>query len=286
MLTAQFQNMSQASRALNIAQPTLSKSIAALEQELGNQLFDRTGKKLILNDRGKQFLERVQASMQELDSAVSSVQNESAASTLKLGLFLFSGRLIQCISEYARQNPETLFHVEYLMAALDSIDTNEFDMLLYPRQVSFSRYRGEVIYAESFYLAVHKSNPLAEKKSISIAEIEGQSVILLKYGKNVLDIPGEFYNNSILSRGKHHFTNSHEIQREMIAENRAVGFVSHDCAGLYQYHSDIILLTMDQESLNREIMLGFKREKHLSESGKQFVRFVRAYFGLSAEEGN
>lgn len=283
ILTAQLQNMSQASRALNITQPTLSKSIASLEQELGCQLFDRAGRKLILNERGKHFLEKVQFSLQGIDAAVSYVQDDSLGSTLKLGLFLFSSRLMSCLSDFSRQNSDIYFNIEYLMTAPDSIDTNEFDMLLYPRQVSYSKYRGEVIYTEGFYLAVNSSNPLAEKKNLSAADIEGQNLILLKYAQNVLDLPYEFHNHEALNRGRHNITNSHEIQRAMIEENMGVGFVSHNCANLYENYTNIVLLEMNHEG--REIMIGFKREKHLNESGMKLARFVREYFGLPYREG-
>lgn len=283
ILTAQLQNMSEASRALNIAQPTLSKNISNLEQELGCTLFDRSGKRLILNERGKQFLEKVQPSVQELDDAATAVQDEPSGN-LKLGLFLYSGRLIKCVSEFSRQNPDVRFHFSYLRAAPDSIDTNEFDMLLYPRQVSFSKYRGEVIYSDGFYFAVNRKNPLAGKGKVSAADIEGQRLILLKHSKSMPDIPYELYNSLVSRKGKHDITNNHEIQREMIAENLAAGFVSFDCAGLYENHPDIVLLEVEHENLSREIMAGFKREKHLGESGRRFADFLRDYFGLPPRE--
>lgn len=50
---ARLESVSKASQALHISQPALSKTIGKLEDELGCQLFDRTGKRLLLNDRGR-----------------------------------------------------------------------------------------------------------------------------------------------------------------------------------------------------------------------------------------
>ena len=49
--------MSAAARALHLSQPALSRSLARLEVELGQPLFDRPGRRLVLNDAGRVALE-------------------------------------------------------------------------------------------------------------------------------------------------------------------------------------------------------------------------------------
>lgn len=53
---AQVESISKAAKSLHISQPALSKSIMRLEQELGCDLFDRTGKRIHLNEKGREFL--------------------------------------------------------------------------------------------------------------------------------------------------------------------------------------------------------------------------------------
>ena len=49
--------MSAAARALHLSQPALSRSLARLEAELDQPLFDRPGRRLVLNDAGRVALE-------------------------------------------------------------------------------------------------------------------------------------------------------------------------------------------------------------------------------------
>jgi LysR family transcriptional activator of glutamate synthase operon len=55
---AKMQNFSQAAEMLNISQPSLSITIARLEDELNAKLFDRKGRNIELNETGRVFLEK------------------------------------------------------------------------------------------------------------------------------------------------------------------------------------------------------------------------------------
>ena len=57
LVTAEEGSLSAAARALGMGQPTLSRQVDALEQELGVLLFDRVGKRLVLTESGTELLE-------------------------------------------------------------------------------------------------------------------------------------------------------------------------------------------------------------------------------------
>lgn len=57
LVTAEEGSLSAAARALGVAQPTLSRQVAALERELGVALFERVGKGLALTETGLELLE-------------------------------------------------------------------------------------------------------------------------------------------------------------------------------------------------------------------------------------
>ena len=61
--TAKQESITKAAGMLNITQPTLSVSISRLEDELGVDLFDRTGNKIRLNDTGRVFLSYVEQAL-------------------------------------------------------------------------------------------------------------------------------------------------------------------------------------------------------------------------------
>src|SRR4051812_18968644 len=61
LVTAQEGSFSAAGRALGIAQPTIGRQVAALEEELGVALFERIGNALELTSPGLELMEHVRA---------------------------------------------------------------------------------------------------------------------------------------------------------------------------------------------------------------------------------
>lgn len=61
LVTAELGSLSAAARALGMAQPTLSRQVAALEHELRVELFERVGRGLVLSESGARLLEHVRA---------------------------------------------------------------------------------------------------------------------------------------------------------------------------------------------------------------------------------
>jgi LysR family nitrogen assimilation transcriptional regulator len=63
-----------ASTRLHIAQPALSQQIAALESEVGAQLFDRSSRGVTLTDAGKVFLDHAKVVLLDLERARNAVR--------------------------------------------------------------------------------------------------------------------------------------------------------------------------------------------------------------------
>ncbi len=71
---AKVQHYTKASKMLCITQPSLSNSIAALEEELGTSLFEKRGRNVVLSRHGKVFLTYVENALDELQLGAEKVK--------------------------------------------------------------------------------------------------------------------------------------------------------------------------------------------------------------------
>ena len=72
---AEMENVSRAAmQRLHVSQPSLSRQIRDLEDEIGVQLLERTAKSVRLTDAGRAFLDEARAILKQTDDAVGKVR--------------------------------------------------------------------------------------------------------------------------------------------------------------------------------------------------------------------
>src|SRR3989454_10803293 len=73
-VVARLGSLVAASRIMHLTPSAMSHGLKSLEAQLGCRLFERTGKKLLLNQAGEQLLAQIQAPLAALDAAEESLK--------------------------------------------------------------------------------------------------------------------------------------------------------------------------------------------------------------------
>src|SRR5260370_25102042 len=112
---AELGSFGRAAEALNAPQPTVSRQITALEQEVGSRLFTRHRRGVSLTQAGVLFRDHAVAALRSLDQAKAEItaQAHEPTGTVSLGLppsllKVLSGPVVD---RFARRYPKGLFHV-------------------------------------------------------------------------------------------------------------------------------------------------------------------------------
>jgi LysR family transcriptional regulator, regulator for bpeEF and oprC len=103
-------SFSAVARERGVAQPTISKQIAALESHLGAQLLNRTSRSLSLTESGQEFYEATSKVLADLDAAESRIGRRQAAPSGMLRVTLSAGigrmHVIPALPEFLGRYPE------------------------------------------------------------------------------------------------------------------------------------------------------------------------------------
>src|ERR1700724_117974 len=78
LTVAQSSTMTRASKQLGLAQPSLSKQLAGLEDSVGTRLFDRGHNRMVLTDAGRVLLRHAQSILREIDEAEAGLREFAA----------------------------------------------------------------------------------------------------------------------------------------------------------------------------------------------------------------
>ena len=280
---AQLENVSKAADLLYLSQSSLSKNIAKLEEELGMPLFDRNGKKITLNPLGERFLECCNKVLRELDMALEDMAQMSCGTDHRIRICMagVNQRMVECMAAFRSTHPEVEFDLNTALEAQETLDINDFDMLLYPAGGRYEKFTGYSFYRERYFLAVASRHPLAKSVSILPRALDGQDFVFLRSSKTTMEYPFTICMATAISFNSQCFVDSREMHQQMISSGMAVGFVTEEEAVFYQNAPHVRLIPIQDQRFSRQMMLCFRRDKHLSSTARDFRDFVIDYFSLN-----
>lgn len=127
---------------LGIPQPTLSRRVARVEKHAGSALFERSGRRLILNTRGQAFLGHARRALMELDAAGTEINRlmDPELGTIRLDFMHSLGTWMvpELIRTFRTDHPRVEFQLHQGAAKLlvDRVLADDADLALVgPRPV-------------------------------------------------------------------------------------------------------------------------------------------------------
>ena len=216
---AQFNNMSKAAKELHITQPALSKSIAALEDELGVKLFDRNGKKISLNVNGQKVLEHVNHIENECDMIRLIGRENRPEAEIRILVKAADQLIPDIVFRIGKEHPEIKIHVNHYLSH------HEPDIVITSDSEPYEKEDGMTVLKEDFVLVVPEDHPLFEKRIVSLKELDGESLIVLSEGIPLRDIILQWLDEADVHVNFAYECDSCVMMREMINNGRGLGLV-------------------------------------------------------------
>ena len=176
---AEEENISRAAQLLHITQPTLSRQLMSLEEELGAQLFIRDNHRLMLTQAGYYLKDRAEEILSLTDHTLQQFEDQKKqlfSGTISIGCVeadnskMLAGMLEHFVSDY----PQVKFNLfsgtsDEILERLDK-GLLDIGLLLEPfHSGTFERL--SFPHREQWGLLVEKRSSLAEKTSIEPADL-------------------------------------------------------------------------------------------------------------------
>lgn len=182
---AQTQNFNRAAENLYTAQPTLSYHIKAAEDELGFQIFSRSGKGATLTPAGAQFCDTLRKVRADLKKAIEQAQNFSTrySENITIGLGWRSAiyDLPQIMQRFAQLHPSvSITPVFSLEHSIEQFLKGETDILFALEETvrRIPNVQIHAFYQSPIYLISQPDDPLAKKEKVTISDLSGRTLMV------------------------------------------------------------------------------------------------------------
>lgn len=282
---ARHLSFTKAATTLHVSQPSLSKAIKNLEDELGVPLFYRSPKKLELTDAGKAVLlntKSVLTAFNNLTSELSDIM-ELKKGEIRIGIPPIIGAAFfsKLISQYKENNP----HVDIILTEVGTIkikqgvEEGSLDIgLICHVPTETNEIETIKLLKDPLRLIVHRDHPFARLESIAFSDLEHQPFILYRKDFSLHDrimeacAKNHFYPNIVCESSQRDF------MIEMVEAKLGVALLpSKICK---EINGDkIIALPLSNPEINLELGMIWKKHKYLSYALREFISSSKEYIG-------
>lgn len=185
LAAAREQSISGAAEYLHLSQPTLSRQLKELEEELGKQLFIRGNRRITLTEEGMILRKRAE----EIVDLMQKTEKEIALNDAAIAGDIYIGAgetdAIRILARTARRLQENHPGIRLHIASGDSADVTEdldkgltdFGILFDPRDHSKYDYL-KLPHQDTWGVLMRRDSPLAEKTAVTPEDLWDKPLIL------------------------------------------------------------------------------------------------------------
>lgn len=278
--------INRAAEALHITQPTLSRQLSQLEEEVGVQLFHRGSRKITLTDEGMLLRRRAE----EILSLVDRTEKELAWQEE-----LIEGRIVIGCGELAAMQvlPEIIasFHQQYPLVSYDFFTANadlvkeqmekglvDIGVLLEPidmEKFDFIRLAGK----ERWVVLMRPDDPLADQETVSAGDLEGLSLILPRR-TNVRNELSNWLGDSFQSTKVLFTSNLSTNGALMVQKGLAYSIVLEGSVPFWD--KEKITYRPLYPELMANSVFAWKKQQPFSLAASKFIEHIKCFLGIAS----
>ncbi|WLD15098.1 LysR family transcriptional regulator [Planctellipticum variicoloris] len=180
---AERQSFTHAGEELLVSQSALSRSIAKLEQEIGQPVFERQSRSLVLTDAGRMLKVRAEQILSLVEDTLAEITDDGESGRIRVGAiptiapFLLPAVLREFRTRFPRAT--VIVFEETTDKLLQRCHQGEVDVALLAAPIPKQHLAVEPLFEEELLLVLPDGHPLVDRKSVTIADIDGYPFVLL-----------------------------------------------------------------------------------------------------------
>lgn len=172
---AHSENFTATAKKFGVPTSAVSQSITRLEKELETSFFTRKANSIKLNAVGREFLLRISSALALVDDAIGYVTNNNQKRTLNICIDARRHKMVKIIEAFKKNNPQTDVNVAHGSVS----EKSNYDIIIADYDLPLPDYKKHLILSEGLAIALHKSNPLAACKNLTVDMLKNEPFITM-----------------------------------------------------------------------------------------------------------
>ena len=286
---AEFENFSKAAEVLGYAQSTITLQIQQLEQELGVNLFDRIGKRVLLSEKGRAFLSYANEMMKLEAEAIETVsENDTPTGTLRVGTIesIASSFLPALLEEYLKKCPQV--HLDIVIGVTlelyDQLEKGNLDIVFLADRPVY-RPALKTVYSRpiSVPFIASATHPLANRRNVSPERLTQETILLTEKNNNYRQMFDELAIEHNVAFPHTQEISSIAIILHFLQKKIGVTFLPDYATLPILQKNNLALFTVAGFDIRMYLLILFHKQKWVTPAMKYFTETAEEFFSPSAE---
>jgi len=266
---------------LHLTPSALSHGLKSLETQLGCRLFERAGKRMLLNQAGEQLLAQIQPPMAALDAAAESLKQlgKWGHTRLRIGATASACQHIlpSVIRELKKSEAQLQLQVESgdMPAMLDLVRANKVDLALGVAPESQNGLELQQIFRDELMFVFAPSHPWAVGRPITRDELRQQPFILYKQSSYTVRAVEDYFRKLDLVPSTIMEIASIEAIKELVKLNLGVSVLAPWAVGKDLARGSLRMRPVGPHQLRRLWVIAMLAGRRLSLIEENFCRLCR-----------
>ncbi len=197
LAVAREENISAAADSLHVTQPTLSRQLMDLEDELGKTLFTRGNRRISLTEEGMILRKRAEEIVNLVDKTEAEIMTSD--DNISGDIYIGSGETegMRLIAKVAKQLEDEGYNIRYHLFSGNAMDVEEridkglIDFGLFIEGVNLKKYDSiRLPYTDTWGVLMRKDSPLAKKSEIRPEDLWTVPLITSQQAENSNELSG------------------------------------------------------------------------------------------------
>ena len=277
---AVLQHYHQAAKELNISQPSLSRSISNLEDELGLKLFVKKGRNIELTKYGHLFLEHVNRILEEVKITLDKMHSLSSSSGghIDIGYVfpLAKSYIPHMVRSFLNKdhNHEITFSLsqEITKELITALKTEKYDVIFGSKVPDETEIEFIPVVNQEMVIITPPGHPLKYKKPLVLEDLMDYPVIGYDRTSGLGQYTTSIYKQNHMKPSIAFETSDENAIAALVAENFGIGFVAH-VESLKEYNVDI--LHLDNIKPYHTVYMAYLKDHPRIPAVQKFIEFVQ-----------
>jgi LysR family hydrogen peroxide-inducible transcriptional activator len=180
---ARTKNFTRAAEELSLSQSALSRAIQKLEEQLGQPLFERKPREVVLTDHGELLLERSQYILKLMEDTFAELSEAGRRGRIRLGAIptIAPYFLPGLLRRFAKAHPDiaVIVQEDTTENLIKRCSHGEIDLAILALPVIAKYLEVEPLFDEELLLVLPVGHPLAASKAVAIDAVDGYPFVML-----------------------------------------------------------------------------------------------------------